>query len=310
MPRRILVTGATGFLGRPAARLLEQRGWEVIGASSSGADSTTAVDLLDDAAVGKLLAETRPTHLLHAAWRAVHGDVMRSTDNLTWLKASLSLVQAFRDSGGTRAAVLGTSAEYDWREGVLRNNVTPMRPGTIYGACKRALHVALEGYARATNLSLVWPRVFFLYGPGEHESRLAASVVRSLLRGELAECTHGRQIRDYLYIDDVAAGIVSALESDYNGAIDIVSGEGIAVRDLVTRIAQAMGREDLLKLGARPSPAHDAPLVVGDAAEAATVLGWRPAVPLDEGIARTIAWGRATFARQSTSVTSEGASHG
>jgi nucleoside-diphosphate-sugar epimerase len=301
--RRVLVTGATGFLGRPCVRLLREREWDVVGVSASGADGTLALDLLDDTAVRAVLTDVRPTHLVHAAWRPVHGDVMRSTDNLTWLKASLSLVQTFHESGGTRAAVLGTSAEYDWREGTLRNNVTPMRPSTLYGACKHALHIALDAYAAATGLGLVWPRVFFVYGPGEHESRLTASVVRSLVRGEPAECTHGRQVRDYLYVDDVAAGIVAALQSDYNGAVDIVSGKGIAVADLVLRIARAMGREDLLRLGARPSPPTDVPLVVGDAREAASRFAWRPKVSLDDGIATTVAWGRAVFATESRKLT-------
>jgi nucleoside-diphosphate-sugar epimerase len=300
MPSRVLVTGATGFLGRPAARLLESRGWDVVRASASGADGTLAIDLLDVAAVRRLLQDVKPSHLLHAAWRPVHGDVMRSTDNLTWLAASLSLVQAFGDAGGERACVLGTSAEYDWNAGTLRNGTTPLRPATIYGACKHALHVALDAYASVSGMTLVWPRIFFVYGPGEHESRLTASVVRSLVRGEPAECTHGRQIRDYLYIDDVAAGIVAALDSTHAGAIDIVSGQGIAVRDLVTQIARAMGREDLLRLGAKPSPVHDVPLVVGDAREAADVLGWRPSVALDDGIASTIAWGRTAFAIEAT----------
>src|SRR5262245_13225748 len=124
MKGRILVTGATGFLGRPTARLLENRGWDVVALSGSGSDGTRAIDLRDAAAVRRVLEDVRPSHLVHAAWRPVHGDVMRSADNLTWLEASLSLVRTFRDVGGERAAVLGTSAEYDWTEGTLRNNMT------------------------------------------------------------------------------------------------------------------------------------------------------------------------------------------
>jgi nucleoside-diphosphate-sugar epimerase len=175
-----------------------------------------------------------------------------------------------------------------------------MRPATIYGACKHALHVALASYARTTELGFVWPRVFFVFGPGEHESRLVASVVRSLLRGEPADCTHGQQIRDYMHVEDVARGIVAALESDHDGAIDIASGIGIAVRDLVLEFAHALGRVDLLRLGARPSPVHDVPVVVGDATEAAAVLGWAPSMTLAEGVADTIGWARTAFAKPSS----------
>lgn len=296
--KRVLVTGARGFLGRASMRLLLAHGWDVVGTSNSSGDGHRRLDVLDEHAVRALLTDVKPTHLLHAAWRPVHGDVMRSPDNLTWLRASLALVQAFHQSGGVRAAVIGSSAEYDWTDGVCRNNVTPMRPATIYGACKQALHIALDSYAQTTGLGFVWPRVFFVYGPGEHGTRLAASVIRALLRGEPAECTHGRQVRDYLHVDDVASGIVAALESGHNGAVDIASGQGLPVRELVLQIARELGREDLLRLGARPSPVHDAPLVVGDATEAAALLGWAPSFTLQEGIADTIAWERRALDEQ------------
>mgnify|MGYP002084565597 CR=1 FL=1 len=295
--KRVLVTGARGFLGHASMRVLKARGWDIVGVSSSDERGYTRVDLLDDRAIRAVLSEVRPTHLLHAAWKPVRGDVMRSPENLIWLRAGLGLVQAFRELGGERAVVIGSSAEYDWNHGICRNHVTPLRPGTIYGACKNAMRIALESYASTIGLSFIWPRVFFVYGPGEHETRLGASVIRSLLRGEPAECTEGLQVRDYLHVDDVASGIVAALESDYNGTVDIASGDGVAVRDLVLTIARELDREDLVRLGARPLAPSEAPLVVGDPAEAASVLGWTARFTLKEGITDTVARERATFVK-------------
>lgn len=293
--KRVLVTGATGFLGRPTAVQLRARGWEVVGVSASGASATRRIDLLDERAVRTLIAEIRPSHLLHAAWHPIHGGVMRSPDNLKWLVASLSLVHAFQECGGVRAAVVGSSAEYDWTNGICRNRVTPMNPATIYGACKHALHVALQAFAQATGLGFVWPRVFFVYGPGEHDSRLVPSVMKALLRGLPAACTHGRQVRDYVYVDDVAAGLVACLESEYNGAVDLASGSGVAVRDLVLQVAHQLERPDLLRLGALPNK-DNFPLVLGDATEAKRILGWAPRTTITAGIADTIAWGRLAVA--------------
>ena len=166
---RVLVTGARGFLGRPIANLLAERGWDVVRTATTPCKEHVVVDLLDDTAVLALVRKVEPTHLVHAAWKSVHGDVMHSTDNLAWLRSSLGLLKCFREAGGRRAAALGTSAEYDWTSGVCCNGVTPLRPTTLYGACKHALHVALEAYAGASGLEFVWPRVFSVYGPGEHE---------------------------------------------------------------------------------------------------------------------------------------------
>jgi nucleoside-diphosphate-sugar epimerase len=293
--KRVVVTGATGFLGRPTADRLRARGWEVVGVSRSGDGDTRRVNLLDPSAVHALFAEVRPSHLLHAAWQPVRGNVMQSPENLEWLAASLALVRTFQECGGVRAAVVGSSGEYDWTDGICRNGVTPMKPASIYGACKHALHIAIEAFARVTGLGLIWPRVFFVYGPGEDASRLVASVVKSLLQGMPAECTEGLQVRDYCYVDDVAAGLVAALESNYDGAVDLASGNGIAVRDLVLQVANKLDRTDLVRLGARPS-SDNFPLVLGDPTEAGALLGWSPRTPLAVGIADTIAWGRQAFA--------------
>jgi nucleoside-diphosphate-sugar epimerase len=310
---RLLVTGARGFVGRAIMDRLRARGWDPIGVSSVVTGAFLCTNLLDHVAMRGLMRYVRPTHLIHAAWRPGHGNYLHSVENFAWLAASLCLIEAFREYGGLRAALLGTSAEYDWSQGICRNGITPTRPATLYGTCKNALRTTLDSCGSMMGLSLVWPRLFFLYGPGEHESRLVTSVIRSLVHGEPALCTHGRQVRDYLHVNDVAAGVVAALESKHVGSLDIASGQGVAVRDLVLTIARTLDREDLVRLGARPSPPHDVPMVVGDASEAATVLGWAPTISLPEGIAATIASERnvldAAQDRRTISVTCRPAPH-
>ncbi len=110
---------------------------------------------------------------------------------------------------GSGWSVCGSGYEYDWSYGYCTEGLTPCVPDTVYGACKHALHEMVRSYAAARQLSVAWPRVFFLYGPHEHPQRLVSSVVRALLRGEPAPCSHGRQIRDYMHVQDVADGLVA-----------------------------------------------------------------------------------------------------
>src|SRR5437773_410478 len=225
---RVLVTGATGFVGRHCLSPLLQDDCEVHAVSSKPPTTDTMegiqwhqADLLKSDAAFGLLAEIRPTHLLHLAWYAVPGEYWSSGENFRWVQASLNLFQAFASCGGQRAVVAGSCAEYDWRYGYCSEGVTPLAPTTVYGACKQSLGVMLDAMGRQTGVSTAWGRLFFLYGPHEHPRRLVASVIRSVLSGAHACCSHGRHIRDFLYIRDAAEAFVAPLHSEAIGPVHL-----------------------------------------------------------------------------------------
>jgi nucleoside-diphosphate-sugar epimerase len=145
-------------------------------------------------------------------------------------------------------------------------------------------------------MSSVWPRIFFVYGPHEHPDRLVAAVARSLVAGEPARCSHGRQVRDYLFVEDVADALVRLLESDVTGPINVASGQALTLRDIVSQIGEQTGRADLIQFGAIPPAATDTPLVVGDTSRLTAELEWRPRWDLARGIEKTIAWWRQELA--------------
>lgn len=301
---RVLVTGASGFIGERCVRHLLKRDFRVIAASRTPVDfrdgrvEPVQVDLFDRATTRLALEKFRPTHMIHAAWLPVHGDVMGNPRNWDWLKASIDLVEAFRAFGGQRAAVVGSCAEYDWHDGVCRPDTTPLVAGSLYGGAKNALRNSLEVFSKSSGLSLVWPRPFFIYGPGEHPTRLVAHVIHALLEGRLAEISHGRQIRDYLHVDDVACGIVTSLLSEHEGPVDLASGDPISLREIVSEVARQIGREDLVRFGVRKSPADEAPVVLGDPDPAKAAIGWRRSLTLSDGIADTIEAARRSLADQ------------
>lgn len=294
------MTGGAGFLGRPAVEALVGRGWQVDAVSrrppAAAADRARwhDTDLHDADRVARLLAETRPTHLLHLAWHdGADGDIYGSPENDRWIESSTGLLHAFAEHGGERVVFVGSCAEYDWGHGLCDERRTPLVPASRYGRAKLELGERFARFVGAAGRpSGAWARPFFLFGPHEGPRRLLASVIRSLLAGEPARCSHGRQIRDYLYSVDAADALVSLLESDLEGPINIASGEPTSIAHLVYRTAGHLGREELVRLGEIPARADEPPLIVGDVDRLRRELGWSPRHGLDEALAATIDWWR------------------
>ena len=299
--KKVLVTGATGFVGRHSLLSLSARGYEVHAVTSRekarAIDAPGVVwhraDLLDREQVFALVSKVRPSHMLHFAWYAVPGKFWISPENLRWVQASLDLLRAFKEAGGKRVVAAGTCAEYEWgREEPCSEAATPLRPATLYGACKHSLRLMIEAYSRQEGVSAAWGRGFFLYGPHEHPDRLVASVIRSLLRGDEAGCTHGRQVRDLLHVADVADAFVAVLDSTVQGAVNIASGDALALRDDINEIGDQVGRRDLIKLGAIEAPAGEPRIIAADTKRLKEEIGWRPRRSLETGLSETIAWWR------------------
>jgi nucleoside-diphosphate-sugar epimerase len=285
---RVLVTGATGYIGPHAVAALERRGFEVVAVGSRQAD------LLAPEGPERAVAVARADTLLHLAWYAEHGRFWTAPENLDWVGASLRLLRAFAAAGGRRVVMAGSCAEYGWDglDGPCVEGVTPLAPATLYGAAKHATHVAAEAFARQEGLSFAWGRVFFSFGPGEAPGRLVAAVARGLLAGEDVPVSEGSQVRDFIAVEELGEAFAALVSSDVVGPVNVASGQGVAVRDLVALVARETGREDLVRPGALPSRPDDPPYLVADAGRLAREAGWRAHEPLADGVARAVAWWR------------------
>jgi nucleoside-diphosphate-sugar epimerase len=299
MTPRVLITGGTGFVGLPCALRAVEVGAEVHVVARNLPDvlqagvAFHAADFNKPTSILKVCHAVRPTHLLHLAWVATPGAYWSAPENRDWQRESFHLVCAFQFSGGRRAAIAGTCAEYDWSAGgKCHETRTPTRPATLYGVCKTRLRHEVEAITRQFELSLAWPRLFFLYGPREHPARLVPSVANALLAGRPAETTAGAQERDFLHVEDAADALVRLLLSDVTGPINIGSGEPVAVRTVVESVADIVGRPDLLRLGARPTPANEPPQLYADVDRLRNEVGWSPRTALRQGLANTVAWWR------------------
>jgi nucleoside-diphosphate-sugar epimerase len=297
---RVLVTGATGFIGRHALRPLAERGFEIHATTSRqppvGLETAARwqrFDLLEPGAAAALVAEARPTHLLHLAWYAEHGEFWESPENVRWVEGSLELLRAFAAAGGRRAVVAGTCAEYDWSHSPLSESGTALAPSTLYGAAKHGLHVVARAFAERAGFALAWGRVFFAYGPHEDPRRLVASVARALARGERAPVSQGPQRRDFLHVEDLGAAFAALLASDVAGAVNLASGTSVAIRDVVGALGTISGRPELIDLGALPERPGDPAELAADVGRLRDEVGWAPARGLEDGLRETFDWWRA-----------------
>lgn len=294
--RRVLLTGAGGFVGRACIAPLLARGFEVHALARAARPWPAGVvgwqgDLLDVAALPGLLARIAPTHLLHAAWDVTHGAYWTAPFNLAWLEAGVALLRAFQAAGGQRAVGVGSCAEYAWTADVLAED-GPAAAATPYGRCKRALGDAFAA-AGGMGLSTAWARLFFPYGPGEQGGRLLPSLMAALRDGRPFPTTAGTQRRDFVFVGDVGEALAALLGSEVAGAVNIGRGEGVALREVVGLVAEAMGRPDLVRFGALPIRPGDPPALVADVGRLAREVGYGPPTGLREGLALSIAAFRA-----------------
>jgi nucleoside-diphosphate-sugar epimerase len=270
---RVLLTGATGFVGRHILHALADRGVRVRavvregrlldgGAQALVEDVITTPDLFAERA-GWWTRQCRDIEVIvHAAWYAEPGKYLRSPKNLECLSGTLELARGALAARVRRFVGIGSCAEYDSSVETLSID-TPLRPETPYAAAKAAVYFALSRSLPDEGTEFAWCRLFYLYGDGEDGRRLMPYLRARLAAGEIAEMTSGTQVRDFMDVRDAARVIAHVALGRLQGAVNVCSGVPISIREFAERIADQFGRRDLLRFGARPENAFDPARVVG-----------------------------------------------
>ncbi|MDH4581050.1 NAD(P)-dependent oxidoreductase [Pseudomonas sp. BN415] len=273
MSRRVLLTGSTGFVGRQVLGALREEPVAIRLAvrenrarngllDSPDLEVVESADIFSESPDWWASVCSDVDTVIHVAWYAEPGKYLESPKNLDCLSGTLTLAKACAQAGVRHFVGVGTCFEYDLEGGLLSVD-TPLKPETLYGSAKAATYLSLARYFSGLGMEFSWCRLFYLYGEGEDERRLTAYIRARLSRGEPADLSSGRQVRDFLDVKDAGVAIARVALGSGRGAVNICSGQGVSVRELAERIADDFGRRDLLRFGARPDNANEPPFIVG-----------------------------------------------
>jgi len=292
---KILLTGPTGFIGSAFTRLALERGHQVAGLIIPGESIPTWAPrsdrllwlrgTLDDAPWSEI-AEFQAEVCVHTAWITTPGVYLELPENEKFRDTSLAFLQKVCEAGTRHIVGLGTCIEYRIGNEPLSEEHTPVEPGTVYARCKNELRLALEAEARGKNYSFCWARVFYPYGPGEHPSRLCSSIIAKLRNSEEIVLKTPGSTKDYIFIDDLAAALISVVERRFAGTINLGTGVGVSVEHVARQLGALLGKPELIKPAADPLP-DPFPLVVADVRKLKSI-GWQQKVFCEEGLRRLV----------------------
>jgi UDP-glucose 4-epimerase len=301
----VLVTGAEGFIGSHLARRLAGEGARVSGLVRPGADLSRLdglegkidlhpLDIREGEALARLAGDLRPRLVFHLA--AVT-DPSRSPAGLERCLAvnfsgTLNLLRALENLSCERLVAVDTAEIYGRNPAPFREEMPP-DPVSPYSLSKAAATLLCRTWAAAYGFPVTVLRLFLVYGPGQGEERFLPQLIEAGLSGRPLKMTPGEQTREYTYIDDAVEGLLRAARRGPPGeVINLGSGEEVSLGDLARMTGEILGREIVINPERLPYRDNEIRRFVGDHGKAAGLLGWRPAVSLPEGLARTVEWHR------------------
>ena len=282
---KVVVTGAAGFIGRRVVARLARAGARVVALDRvplpphlpAGVEYH-AVDI----------AEAFPT--LEGLYRVVHLAWNMDRANAEAQAASAAVFSKLLEQDGLCGVVgLGSAEEYGELEGCLSEDMAPGRHLSAYGRAKHEACRALESWSRASGHRAIWLRPFVVYGPGQGGGMVIPYALQCAKERHVAEFSEGLQFRDFIHVEDVAAGIAkAALEMNQEGApftvCNLGCGVPVKLREVLERIAENLQVHRRFRFGARPMRTTEPLEQYADVAAAENHLGWRSTISWKQGI--------------------------
>ena len=301
---RLFLTGASGFVGAATIGIALEAGHEVAAPVRPGSSALRLapfegrylrlpLDLRDSAGIAAAMAEFRPDAVLHLAWSGVANSARferrQVSDNI---ETACQLTEAAAASGAKAFIGVGSQGEYGAASSMSEDALP--RPTSLYGAAKVAALFLTRQLAEQAGLRHAWLRLFSTYGPGDNDGWLIPMLIGEMLAGRRPRTTLGTQKWDWLHVDDVARAIVAvAATPKAEGVFNLGSGRAVPVRWATERIRDLAAPGMELKFGEIPFRPDQVMHMQADISRLTAATGWAPAIPIEEGLAATVAWYRA-----------------
>ncbi len=310
--RRVLVTGASGFIGSHLTRRLVELGAEVHALTStvSSVYPTRLLDLreritlhegslTDRGAMDAVVAAAGPELVAHLGAYTHVGKSWQRVDECIQanVQGTVNLLMALAPAGYERFVNTGTSEIYGDVDVPFRED-GPVHPISPYSVSKHSA----EQYCRLFADSRAWPivrvRPFNAYGPAQSPDRVIPELVARGLQGRPIKMTQGRQTREFNYVADLVEGFLLLLTTPgIDGELfNLGCGEEVSMRELATKVMALLGDPVEVEFGALPDRPTEIWRMYADSTRARERLGWAPQVSLAEGLARTVDWYRTELA--------------
>ena len=305
MDGRVLLTGASGFIGSTlASRLLSDgadvsclvRTVELEAAHKRGIpeDRMIKISSFQHAELAPIMDSLQPEYIFHLAASGVNPqdsdpeDVLNGNVNLV-----TQLLLSVRGCSVKRIIHTGSCSEYaiSPSEDYLTED-SPIGPDTLYGAAKAASVIYGNALAKQLAVPFTTLRLFGVYGVGEAPGRLVPYLIDRLACDESVDLTPGEQIRDLLYIDDIVEAFLAAATSpeiESYRAYNVCSGCETQIKDMAIEVARAMDKpRRLLEFGGRPYRPDESMRIVGSNERFCRDTKWKPRISLQDGIRRMV----------------------